>query len=167
MFKYQFTSTVDDLLEAEQTGREFRSIRTPFRWIIIVLGIVWFVMGILAFDFSNPSWRPIFWLGLGGGIFYYFVVGPYLRRREIKKNNAYQQDLLIEFNDEGMKIVIKDVGEFNRGWGELIEYLVTSKGVIFYFNDDVVNWLPRRVFEGEEERDNLIGFVRKKIDQNE
>lgn len=52
MYKYQFTSTVEDLLEAEEAEeaeRTVRSARAPFRWIIASLGVAWLVAGVLAF----------------------------------------------------------------------------------------------------------------------
>jgi len=87
MYKYQFTSTVEDLLEAEEAERTVRSARAPFRWGIVLLGAISFSAGILAFDWANPSWRPIIWLLIGVGIIYYFVIRPYMLRGRIKKNN--------------------------------------------------------------------------------
>lgn len=159
MYKYQFVSTVEDLLEAEEAERTYRSARAPFRWIIALLGVAWLTMGVLAFDWSTPSWRPVVWLFLGVGVIYYFVVKPYARRNRIRKSNARQQDVAIEFYDEIIKISISGIGDFTRKWEDLVEFIDTHKGIIFYFSDGVVNWIPERVLSDKEERNKFIDFL--------
>ena len=167
MYKYQFTSTVEDLLEAEEAERTARSARAPFRWIIALLGVAWLVAGVLAFDWSNPNWRPIVWLFLGIGVIYYFIVRPYLRRSRIKENNASRRNIDLEFYDDYMKFEISGVGEFTRKWEELVECIDTPKGIIFYFRDGVVNWIPDRVFADGEERKRFVEFVQSQSRQNQ
>ncbi len=161
MYKYQFTSTVEDLLEAEEAERAACSARARFRWVIALLGVAWLVAGVLAFDWSNPSWRPVVWLLLGVGVIYYFVVRPYLRRSRIKENNAPQQDLILEFHDDYMKLEVSGVGKFTRKWEELVEFVDARKGIIFYFSDGVVNWIPDRVFADGGERNRFIEFIQR------
>lgn len=165
MYKYQFTSTVEDLLEAEEAERTAHSVRLPFRWAIALLGVVWLVAGVIAFEWSDPGWRPVVWLLLGIGVIYYFVIKPYLRRSQIKESNAPQQDLALEFNDDFIILGIRGTGEFTRKWEELVEFIDTRKGVIFYFSDGVVNWLPSRVFTENNERNKFIEFLKKHHDK--
>lgn len=136
--------------------------RAPFRWIIALLGIAWLVAGVMVFDWSNPTWRPVVWLFLGIAVVYYFAIRPYMRRSRIKKGNAPQQDLALEFHDEGIKLDISGVGDLTRKWEELVEFVDSQKGVIFYFNDGVVNWLPDRVFPDEVERNKFIEFLHER-----
>ncbi len=165
MYKYQFTSTVEDLLEAEEAEITARSARAPFRWVIALLGVAWLVSGILAFDWSNPGWRPVVWLLLGIGIIYYFIVRPYLRRSRIKEDNAPEQALALEFYDDYMKLEVSGVGEYTRKWEELVEFIDARKGVIFYFSDGVVNWIPDRVFADGEERNRFVEFIQRHQNQ--
>lgn len=164
MYKYQFTSTVEDLLEAEEAERTARSARAPFRWLIALLGVAWLVAGVFAFDWSNLSWRPVVWLLLGVGVIYCFIFRTYLRRSRIKENNAPQQDIALEFHDDYMKLEISSVGEFTRKWEELVEFIDARKGIIFYFSDGVVNWIPDRVFADGEERNRFIEFIQEHQD---
>ncbi|OGT20134.1 MAG: hypothetical protein A2V90_06695 [Gammaproteobacteria bacterium RBG_16_57_12] len=159
MYRYQFTSTVEDLLEAEEAERSSRSVRAPFRWVAVAFGVTWLVIGIVAFDFTKLSWRPIVWILLGIGILYFFAIKPYLKRSRIKKNNAPRQDLTLEFGDDCLKFEISDVGNFTRRWEELAGFVDTDKGILFYFNDGIVNWIPNRVFADKAERDNFIEFL--------
>lgn len=161
MYRYQFTSTVEDLLEAEEAERTACSVRAPFRWVIALFGGAWLVAGVIAFDWSNFSWRPIVWLLLGIGILYYFVIRPYLRRSRIKENNAPQQDLILAFDDDSVNLEISGVGNFTRKWEELVDFIDTQKGIIFYFSDGVVNWLPDRVFSDRGERSQFIEFLQQ------
>lgn len=161
MYKYQFTGTVEDLLEAEEAERTARSARAPFRWVVALLGIAWLVAGVIAFDWSNLSWRPVVWILLGIGVLYYFVIRPYLRRSRIKESNAPKQDLVLEFHDDCIKLGISGVGDFTRKWEELVEFIDARKGIIFYFSDGVVNWIPDRVFTDKGERNKFIEFLQE------
>ncbi len=160
-FQYRFISTVKDLLEAEEAERIARLFRAPFRWMVILLGAVWLSVGMFTFDFSNLSWRPVVSLLLGVGIIYYFVAKPYLSRRKIRRNNALQQELVLEFYDDCIKIEAEDAGCFTRGWDELLTFIDTPKGIIFYFEDGAVSWLPERLFVAQEERQAFIEFLQE------
>ena len=158
MYRYEFTSTVDDLLEAEEAERSFL-MRAPFRWAIVALGAVWLAAGIVAIT-MHPTWRPFVWTCLGMWVLYYFVYLPRRRRRRIIGNNAARQDLTVEFADEGVSLEISGVGQFARQWGELAGITDTDKGILFYFSDGVKNWLPNRVFANKNERSNFVGFLK-------
>lgn len=159
MYRYQFKSTIEDLLAAEEADRIVHSVRAPFLWTIVLLGIAWLAAGVVAFDWSNPTWRPAVWVLLGIAVIYYFVIRLYIRRSRIKKGNAPQQDLVLEFHDDGINLGISGLGDLTRKWEELVEFVDSKKGIIFYFNDSVVNWLPDRVFRDKEERKKFIEFL--------
>jgi hypothetical protein len=160
MFRYQFTSTVEDLLEAEEAERTARSVRASFRWLIVIFGVAWLVIGVIAFDFNKPVWRPIVWVLIGLGILYFFAIKPYFTRSRIKQNNAARQDLILEFDDDSLRLQISGVGSFTRRWEEFTGFTDTNKGILFYFSDGIVNWIPNRVFSGTSERNNFIEFLK-------
>lgn len=162
VYQYQFTSTVEDLLEAEEAERTARTARAPFRWFVVLFGFAWVLLGLLAFDFSNPSWRPLIWLLIGSAIIYYFAVRPYLRRKKIRINNDPQQNLVLEFYDDCIKVEGGGSDRLTRRWDELLEFLDTPKGVLFYFNDGFISWLPRRVLpEGKDAHNAFIRFLQE------
>lgn len=132
-----------------------------------MLGVALLLAGMLAFDWSSPNWRAIVWFFLGVGVIYYFVAKPWARRRRIKKSNEPQQDLALEFHDDHIKLAIGGVGDFIRKWGELVEFIDTRKGIIFYFSDGVVNWLPKRVFTDDQERLKFVEFLQTTRTKNE
>jgi len=158
MYRYRFTSTVEDLLEAEEAERS-AFIRGPFRWVIVVLGLAWLVAG-LATLVRQLAWQPLVWTCLGSGVLYYFVVRPYLRRRRITTDSATRQDLTLEFTDDGLNLGVSGVGQFTRQWNELVGITDTDKGILFYFSDGVKNWLPSRVFASQVQKGNFVEFLK-------
>ncbi len=158
MYKYQLTSTIQDLLDAEKADRSERSVHAPFRWIIILLGIAWLVIGVITL--RSPNLKSVLWILLGVLTLYFFAVKPYIKRKRITKNNSVSQDLILEFNEDRLILKIKDTGEFIRQWEELNSFVDTNKGILFYFNDGVVNWLPNRVFANGSEKDTFKEYVK-------
>ena len=158
MYRYQFTSTIADLLEAEEAERS-AFIRRPFRWAIVVLGLVWLASGLAALV-RQPTWRPLVWTCLGLGVLYYLVVSPRRRRSRITSSNAARQECTLEFADDGVNLGISGVGQFTRQWDELAAITDTDKGILFYFSDGVKNWLPNRVFASEMEKGNFVEFLK-------
>jgi hypothetical protein len=157
MYGYRFTSTLEDLLEAEEAERS-HFLRRPFRGAIIVLGWVWLAAGFATF-LRQPTLQPLVWTCLGAGVVYYFVVRTHRRRSRITTNTAARQDVTLEFADDGLNVGIGDVGQFARQWNELAGITNTDKGILFYFADGAKNWLPKRVFRSEVERRNLLEFL--------
>jgi hypothetical protein len=157
MYKYQFTSTIKDLLDAEKADRSERSVHAPFRWIIILLGSAWLMIGIITL--SHPNTKSVLWILLGVLTLYFFSIKPYVNRQRIRKSNSASQDITLEFDDNRLVIQIKNIGEFIRKWEELNGFVDTDKGFIFYFDDGVVNWLPNRVFVSDLDRKNFKEFL--------
>ena len=161
MYQYQFTSTIEDLLDAEKVERS-ASIQTSMRWIVVIMGLAWIVVGVIAFDLNKPIWRPLIWIFIGIAILYLFIIRPYFKRNRIKRNNASHQDLMVEFLDDCIKLHITGVGDFTRQWEEFAGFIDADKGILFYFNDGIVNWLPNRVFTNIGARNGLVEFLRGK-----
>lgn len=137
MYRYRFTSTNEDLLEAEEAERS-SFLRRPLRVAIIVLGLAWLAAGLATF-IRHPALQPLVWTCLGAGVLYYFVVRPRRRRSRIMTSNAARQDLTLEFADDGLNLGISGVGQFTRRWDELAGTTDTDKGILFYFTDGVKN----------------------------
>jgi hypothetical protein len=159
MYKYQFVSTIADLLDAEEAERTLKSMRASFRWLVAILGVVWLAIGIIAFDFNDPIWRPIVWMLIGVLLVYFFAVKPYSKRRRIRRSNAPKEDLTLDFGDDCIKLIIGSIGVVTRKWEEFGDFADTKKGILFYFNDGIVNWLPNRVFANGNEKSNFIEFL--------
>lgn len=163
MFQYTFISTVTDLLDSDEACRSFRLGRYPFRLLILLLGIVWFIAGIISFDLSNFSGRSAIWFLLGGSVIFYFFINPIIIRLRIQKTK--NEKLFIIFDNEQIVISFSDNNKTIRNWGELIKFIDAKKGIVFYFDDGVINWLPNRVFNNKEERDSFIAFLKNKKDE--
>jgi hypothetical protein len=158
MYRYQFRSTVEDLLQAVEAERSV-SLRWPLRGTIIVLGLAWLAGG-LAIHVGRPTVLPLVWTCLGAGSIYYFVVRPHQRRSRIRTHNAACQDLRLDFADDGLILDIGGFGEFRREWDELVGITDTKRGILFYFSDGAKSWLPNRVFASEVERGRFVEFLK-------
>jgi len=158
MHRYEFTSTIDDLLEAEKAEREL-SLRVPFRWAIATLGIAWLVAGVTKFV-NQPGGQSLVWMCLGLGVLYYSVLNPIRRRGRIRRDNAPREELILEFDDEHMSLAVSRV-TFTRHWDELAGFSDTPKGVLLYFSDGIKNWLPNRVFASPTDRMDFLELLER------
>jgi MFS family permease len=165
MYRYQFTSTLEDLLEAEKVDRYSTSISVRFHWVVTLFGLALVSAGIVNLYMAKYGWRPILWLAVGFGILYSFAIRPRLRRSRIRKTNSPRQDVTLEFSDDCLRLEVSGSGEFVRGWDELIRIDAAGKGVLFYFSDGIVNWLPDRIFADTVERSNFIKFIQSHQNQ--
>ena len=157
MYHFEFTSTLEDLLEAEEAERSI-FLRRPFRWVVMLIGVAWLGAGVVTF-LAMPAWRSIVWTCLGALVLFYLAFRPYWRRRQIEKRNARNQTVVLEFGDRGVDLDISGVGRFTRGWDELAGITNTPEGILFYFIDGIKNWLPKRVFESELQRNDFLEFL--------
>ncbi|MBI4831954.1 MAG: hypothetical protein HY801_10465 [Candidatus Lindowbacteria bacterium] len=165
MYRFQFTSTLEDLLAAEKAESDSKSMRAPFRWAIVSFGFALIAAGVATFDMAKYGWTPVLKLALGLGIVVRFSVQPFLRRRRIKKTNAPRKDITLEFAEDCLRIEVSGVGKFTRWWDEVLSVNDTEKGVTFHFSDGIANWLPNRVFTDAVDRDNFIRFVSSHLPQ--
>ena len=60
----------------------------------------------------------------------------------------------MEFYDDCIKVEGGDSEKLTRKWVGLLEFLDTPKGVLFYFDDCFISWLPRRVIPEEKDAYN-------------
>jgi hypothetical protein len=157
-FRYEFTSTVEDLLAAEEAERS-AVIPGPLRQVIVILGAIWLVAGLVALV-RQQNWQSLIWVGLGIAVVYVFVVRPRIVRDRIKTNNPEQRGVILDFADDCMRLGVSGVGQFTREWDELSGVADAEKGILFYFSDGVKSWLPNRVFASEAEREAFLKFVK-------
>jgi len=166
-YRISFTSTNEDLIQAFEAERTaMLGMRHGVRWLIIGMGCMW-LFGAVAFFSGHLKdrqwWLPIIWLALGVGILWTHVVKPWLRRRHIRQNAAAAQDLKLEFRQDGIQIEAPGVGVFNRTWEELDGARNCDEGLLVYFIDGTVDWLPRRVFPNDSTKAALHAFLLEKI----
>ena len=162
MYQYSFTSTADDLLDAEEADRTSHWGRAPVRLFIIILGISWLILGIVTFDLGNIKsiGISIVWLIIGAMVIHFFIVKPMVTRLKIKKS-IRNEKVNLEFEDDQI-IINTDSEKFVRNYDELVCFVAAKKGIAFYYDDGTINWLPNRVFKNKAERNSFIGFLPKK-----
>lgn len=136
------------------------------RALVIGLGMFWVGCAIVFGPRAAREgrwWLPLIPLCLGASIIWKRLVNPLLTRRRIRQNNLSVQPLALELTDSGIHIEAKGVGVFDRAWNELRSVELADKGVAMAFADGVRNWLPNRVFRGEDERRMCAAYLMSKL----
>jgi len=162
-FLFRFESTHRDLLDAYASHRLCVTGQSAVeRTLVIGLGMFWvgcvIVFGPKAIK-EGRWWQPIIPLCLGMGILWTRLFKPFLTRRRIRKANRTVQPLVVALGDSGIRIEAENLGVIDRAWEELESVEVAEKGVAIGFSDGVANWLPNRVFRGEEERRMCAAYL--------
>ncbi|MDH5756777.1 MAG: hypothetical protein OEZ55_08935 [Nitrospinota bacterium] len=159
MFEFSYTSTVEDLLDADKALRAELHFRASYRWFAAFLGFFFLVAGILASALEGVSVQFLIWILIGTTITFYFIVAPHLARKRIRANNMQYQDVFVVFGNNGIRLDVLGIGAFERNWEELVYYVDTPVGVILIFDDGIVNSLPNRVFADSYERKTFIDYL--------
>lgn len=167
VFSFRFESTHRDLLDAYAAHQLSVSGLSPLeRALVTGLGIFWvgcaIVLGPSAMK-DGRWWQPMIPFCLGMGILWKRLFKPFLTRRRIRKANQPVQLLAIDFSDSGIRIKVKGIGDLDRAWNELEYVELADKGVAIGFSDGFVNWLPNRVFRGEDERRTCAAYLVSKL----
>lgn len=160
MYTYRFTSTINDLLDAEEADTTERTMRRSLRWVVAAIGVAGIVAAIDALRSSPYAWEFVVGLVACGYIVYYFAIASYVRRRSIRRNNPLSTDIALQFREDGIEIELVGQGTYTRGWQELLKFAHARKGTLLYFDDGTVNWIPDRVFRDGEEREAFLVYLR-------
>ena len=168
-YRINFTSTREDLVQAFETERTAVSgMRRWVRWLIVAMGCAW-LLGAAAFFTGHLKdrqwWLPIIWLVLGVSILWSNVVRPFMKRRHIRETAASSQELKLEFTQDGIHIEAPGAGVFDRTWDELDGVRSCDEGMLVYFTDGSVDWLPRRVFPDDATKNALHAFLLQRMEQ--
>jgi hypothetical protein len=110
-------------------------------------------------------WLPIIWLVLGVSILWSNVVRPFMKRRHIRETAASSQELKLEFTQDGIHIEAPGAGVFDRTWDELDGVRSCDEGMLVYFTDGSVDWMPRRVFPDDATKNALHAFLLQRMEQ--
>ena len=160
MYRYQFTSTIDDLLEAEEADMTTSTVRRWMRWVVAIIGLFIIIHGLLYCGSRGHCWRALPPVIGGSLLLYYIFVRSCVRRRRIRKENAPSLELTLEFRDDCLQIDASGLGTFRREWSELLDFRNATRGILLYFDDGIVNWLPNRVFEDRTGKEAFVDFLR-------
>ncbi|CAG1066576.1 hypothetical protein BAC1_02198 [uncultured bacterium] len=163
-YKYQFSSINKDLMDAHKAERTFSlGMRAFFRWLIAMYGAVSVSLSLVALDFNKSILQQSLSLIFGLVLLYFFAVKPVLKRFSIKRNNASSQEITLVFTDDYLRIQISGLAEITRQWDEFSGFNESNKGILFYFTDGIVNWLPNRAFFDNAERTKFIEFLQSHL----
>ena len=160
--------TVDDLLEAHRY--HFRhTCRPALRLALNGLFLMALIGG--AIDLLQDGDGVAQCLSLASvcigvyGLVYGFVLGPFERRWMIRRRFATRpdrdQEIEWQIAPEGIRIG-SSIGRSECGWQAFSKVVRTPKGLMFYPNDQVFHWVPRRVFSDDAEFDAVAELAKAK-----
>mgnify|MGYP001034670325 CR=1 FL=1 len=171
IYRFSFISTTKDLLDAYEASSTLRrSVQPFFRFLLLLLGLLWAVGPVIAvfvgvplrFDFPGVLTDVLVWLG-GCAIVWYYMIQPMRKRRQVRRKSPPEQDVVVEFSEDTLTIQALGAPNFHRSWEEVAAAVPCKKGMLFSFTDGTVNWLPKRVFSNDEELKSFQHFVDTKI----
>ncbi len=166
-YKYHFTSTLNDLLDAEEADATRTAGRRSLRWVVAGIGAGGVFSAIHQLSTSHVGWYSIAGLVVGSYIVYSSVLVTYVRRRRIRRDNPPSVDIALRFGEGGVQVELVGYGTYERKWTELVKFADAAKGVLLYFDDGTVNWLPNRIFRDKAEKRALLGLLRSSQDQQD
>jgi hypothetical protein len=162
MYQFKFKSTIDDLLKAERIDRNLKSFHIVVRILLVLICFLFLGIGVIDIFFSHINIRALIWICIGLLIFFFLFLLPIINKRIIIKNNMIEVYVSIKFYDDCIKININNVNNYIRNWEELKFIKNSEDGILFFFSDNVINWLPRRVFTDENEKKIFLNFLEDK-----
>ncbi len=168
LYRYQFTSTVEDLLDTEEADMiEKTGMRRSLRWFVSFFGLFMVVCGLIGFA-RTLGWKYLLVVLSGSILLYSYFIESFVTRRRIRETNDSSQELTLEFNDDYLltEAIGKGTSKRNkREWSELADIKTAKRGVLLYFYDGDLNWLPNRVFMGTAEKAAFAQYIKSRVDQ--
>jgi hypothetical protein len=162
-YNFAFTSTQRDLLDAFEAYRRQRTgMRSWARGLFALLGLMWLAgaIAVLVTGLQPEAWwQAPAWLILGVMLSWSFLVRPFMVRRRIRASNSSSQNVSLMFNDARIEIELDGVGRHWRPWTELLLVVRATKGIGLGFHDGTFNWIPRRAFDGTDQRKSFEQFL--------
>jgi YcxB-like protein len=162
-YSIEFISTREDLVQAFEAERTATSgMRRAVRWCIVGMGWLW-LAGAVCFWTKASRSQLIIWLSLGVAIIWSNVMKPFFKRWRIRTTAPASQKLGVEITEDGIHIEADGGGAFSRTWDELDGVIDCDEGILVYFTDRIVNWLPRRVFTDSKTKAELYSYMRQRL----
>lgn len=163
MQRYEFTSTTNDLLDAEEADiTERTGLRRLLRYTISALATIWAASGLFALGLGRHGWIPLIWFIAGVLVAYHLVGRSYLSKRRIRLSGTCSTGVIVEFHVDYIQVEIASSGIYQRKWNELLGFRDATQGILLYFSDGTVNWLPSRIFANKADREATIDLLRAK-----
>jgi len=166
-FRFSFVSTHRDLLDAHQAmRREVGGMRPWVRGLVILMGIAWLVgFGFSlapGFEGDGPVW---IWGILGSAVLWFFVWRPASTRRAIRHSNEAEVAVTVRFDRRCVESTVRGIRTGRRWWREVGLFVPAPGGVALAFEDGAIQWLPRRVFADDRERERFVEEVEARLAQ--
>lgn len=161
-FSYRYTS--EEALRAELAERKERPGRSKLvDGFFLVIGVIWILLPILAFEREVKVWQSALSVSLGLWVLYGLLLKPIFTRWRITQT-LLSDDVTIRFADSGICISVNGQA-FVHDWIALSSWLPTSEGIIFYWEDESPKtWLPNTAIGDIEKQKDLLLLIEEKLE---
>jgi hypothetical protein len=162
-FHLDFETTADDRREALAADEAERfQMRPVFRVLMVLLGVIWLAGGVTTLIAERPSWhtgRALLGIFLGSVVLYRLAIQPILLRRKISVDRVDWERVLLDIDDEGLRVTVVGDCSFTRYWEELTKILSHENLINLYFADGDVYTIPDRAFSDSNEREWFLIYI--------
>jgi membrane protein implicated in regulation of membrane protease activity len=94
-----------------------------------------------------------------------YLLQPWLSRRALRQHYGQRpdRDKLVEYRIDPVEISIATEGmtSSENRWSTYHSIVRTSKGFLFYPNEDVFQWLPNHAFASQDEVERMTNLARR------
>ncbi len=91
-----------------------------------------------------------------------WLVVPFIRRWKIHNENGAAKMIRVIIDEDAITEETGDGPKDVRGWAEIDRIVENQKGIIVYFHDRPLMWLPVRIFEDRDALDEFLSLAGRK-----
>jgi hypothetical protein len=160
----RFSLTNDDMLTAYNAQQD--SICSPAaRYIVVAVGCV-FTFGpaidYLCHTHARFGIIDTILLIIGLILLRAWLVVPFLRRSRIRRESGAAKTIRIIIDENSITEEAGDVPKETWEWNHVDRIVESRKGLIIYFHEGRLMWLPTRIFDGNNAREEFIALAARK-----
>jgi len=162
IFRFSFTN--EDLLTAYNARLDY-VCRPALRYSLIAAGCV-FLLGPVTLFLLHCSLRFGFidWILaiIGVVLLRAWAIAPLIRRRRIRMESGAAKTIRIIVDETSLVEETADSSRNVRGWDDVSRISDMPKGFLIYFRDGELWWLPTRIFNNIDEREEFMNLAANK-----
>lgn len=160
----RFSLTNEDLLTAYNAQLD-HVCKPALRYLLVALGCLGIIGPAMAYSCHfKLTFNLLDLVFIVGGVIIVraWAFAPVIKRHKIRKESGATKMIRIIIDENAVTEESGDTPRNVREWDQIERIVETAKGFIFYFQEGPLMWLPTRVFENLESRDEFMNIAARK-----